>query len=225
MPRTFAIGDIHGCANTTKKLLQEELKITKEDDIYFLGDYIDRGESSKEVIDFILKLKSENYKINTLRGNHEQLFIDSDKSYDDFQNWIMNGGVATLESFGISNFADLEDEYKTFFYETKFYFETDGFIFVHAGLNFDVHHLFHDTFSMLWIRDMKVDKTRIKNKIIIHGHTPTQLERVKKNLSSVHEKGSLNIDTGCVMTQYFGYGYLSALEVETMKLYSIKNVD
>jgi serine/threonine protein phosphatase 1 len=225
MPRTFAIGDVHGCAQTLEKLLLEEVKIEKQDEIYFLGDYIDRGPCSKEVIDFILQLKNDNYKINALRGNHEQLFIDSDKSFNDFENWIVNGGVATLESFGISRFNELNDEYKGFFNETKFHFETNSFIFVHAGLNFDVEHLFEDKFSMLWIRNMKVDKRRVNNKIIIHGHTPTQLQVVKKNLALVHKTGSLNIDTGCVMKDYHGYGYLSALEVETMQLYSVENVD
>ena len=74
MPRTFGIGDIHGCANTAKKLLFEEIKIDKEDELYFLGDYIDRGQRSKEVVDLILELKNENYKVNALRGNHSMNF-------------------------------------------------------------------------------------------------------------------------------------------------------
>ena len=225
MPRTFAIGDVHGCALTLKKLLLEEIKIEKQDEIYFLGDYIDRGTRNKEVVDFIIELKNENYKINILRGNHEQLFIDSDKSFNDFENWIVNGGIATLESFGITRFGELNDGYKAFFNATKFYFETADFIFVHAGLNFQVQHLFEDTFSMLWIRNMKVDKKRISNKIIIHGHTPTPLQVAKKNLALIQKAGSMNIDTGCVMKDYYGYGYLSALEVGTMQLYSVENVD
>lgn len=225
MPRTFAIGDIHGCAKTAKKLLLDELKITKQDAIYFLGDYIDRGSGSKEVIDFILQLKNENYNINTLRGNHEQLFMDSDNSFTDFQNWIANGGVATLESFEISRYAELEDIYKNFFNETKFYLETDGFIFVHAGFNFSNENFLEDFDSMIWIRNMKVDKKKIGNRIIIHGHTPTPLEKVKKNLASVNEKGSLNIDTGCVLKDYNGLGYLTALETNTMTLYNVKNVE
>src|SRR5690242_5706348 len=208
MGRTFAIGDIHGCAKTAKKLLLDELKITKED-----------------VIDFILQLKNENYNINPLRGNHEQLFMDSDKSFTDFQNWIANGGVATLESFEISRYAELEDVYKNFFNETKFYFETEGFVFVHAGFDFSNPNFLEDTDSMLWIRNMKVDKKKIGNRIIVHGHTPTPLEKVKKNLLSVNEKGSLNIDTGCVLKDYNGLGYLTGLEVGTMKLYEVKNID
>ena len=190
-----------------------------------MGDYIDRGGGSKEVIDFILQLKDENYNINTLRGNHEQLFMDSDRSFTDFQNWIANGGVATLESFEISRYAELEELYKNFFNETKFYFEIDGFIFVHAGFDFSNEFYLEDTDSMIWIRNMKVDKKKIGNKLIIHGHTPTPLEKVKKNLTTVNEKRSLNIDTGCVLKDYNGLGYLTALETNTMTLYNVKNVE
>jgi serine/threonine protein phosphatase 1 len=143
----------------------------------------------------------------------------------DFQNWIANGGVATLESFEISNFGELEDVYKDFFNATKFYFEKDGCIFVHAGFDFSNENFLEDTDSMLWIRNMKVDRKKIGNRIIIHGHTPTPLEKVKKNLTSIQEKGSLNIDTGCVMKGYNGLGYLTAFEVETMRLHDVKNVD
>ncbi|HEY6976090.1 MAG TPA: metallophosphoesterase, partial [Chitinophagaceae bacterium] len=207
------------------KLLVEKINFERQDEIYFLGDYIDRGAQSKEVVDFIGELKDNNYKIHTLRGNHEQLFMDSDKGFNDFENWIMNGGIATLESFQIARFGELDDEYKAFFNATKFYFETNDFIFVHAGLNFQVQALFEDTFSMLWIRNMKVDKKRVGDKVIIHGHTPTPLKVVKKNLALIHKTGALNIDTGCVMKDYHGYGYLSALEVGTMQLYSVENID
>src|SRR5436190_4191878 len=101
MPRIFAIGDIHGCALTLEKLLLHELQINRHDEIYFLGDYIDRGPRSREVIDLILALQKENYGVRTLRGNHEQLFIDSEKDFTQFENWLGNGGRRTLESFGI----------------------------------------------------------------------------------------------------------------------------
>ena len=77
MERIFAIGDIHGCSKTFKKLLLDKIKINKSDTIYCVGDYIDRGEDSKGVIDFILDLRAEGYTIHTLRGNHEQMLLDS----------------------------------------------------------------------------------------------------------------------------------------------------
>jgi serine/threonine protein phosphatase 1 len=74
MSRIFAIGDIHGCGLTLEKLLLEELQITAEDEMYFLGDYIDRGPSSKKVIDLILQLQKENYHVHTLRGQSRAAF-------------------------------------------------------------------------------------------------------------------------------------------------------
>jgi serine/threonine protein phosphatase 1 len=225
MLRSFAIGDIHGCEATLKKLLFEEIKIRKEDIIYFLGDYIDRGQNSKGVIDCILELQKENYNVNTLRGNHEQLFIDSENNQDSFDTWVMNGGVATLRSFGISSYDELNHEYKSFLENTVLYFDTAKFIFVHAGLNFENIDLFEDEQALLWIRNMEVDKRRLKNKIIVHGHTPTPLLEVKKNLAFAANRGAINIDTGCFVKQYEGYGYLSALDLSSLQLISVKNID
>ena len=225
MTRIFAIGDIHGCALTLEKLLSDVLRIKKQDKLYFLGDYIDRGPRSKEVVDFILQLQKENYGVYTIRGNHEQLFIDSGTDFKHFDNWLANGGLQTLESFGIIRFDELEDKYKSFFNNTEFYFDIPGYFFVHAGFNFENEDMFEDKDAMLWIRDMKVDRKRTGDKLIIHGHTPTALARVKKNLSLADKTGSVNIDTGCVLKNVPGYGFLSALEVSSMQLYSIENID
>src|SRR5215203_6932277 len=110
MARIFAIGDIHGCAVTLEKLLFRELHINRDDEIYFLGDYIDRGLRSKEVVDLILQLQKDNYRVHTLRGNREQLFIDSEKDLTHFNNWLSNGGMQTHESFKIIRFSQLKDE-------------------------------------------------------------------------------------------------------------------
>ncbi|MBK7956987.1 MAG: serine/threonine protein phosphatase [Bacteroidetes bacterium] len=79
MLRTFIIGDIHGCCNTFQRLVLDEICIRKSDKIYCLGDYIDRGPYSKGVIDFILSLRKSGYHIHTLRGNHEQMLLNSTK--------------------------------------------------------------------------------------------------------------------------------------------------
>ena len=102
MTRIFVIGDIHGCCNTFKKLLAE-LAIQKSDEIYCIGDYVDRGNDSKGVIDLIINLRIKGYQIHTLRGNHEQMMLDSTIDEERLFHWLQNGGIETLTSFGISS--------------------------------------------------------------------------------------------------------------------------
>src|SRR5258705_3252599 len=107
MTRIFVIGDIHGCCNTFKKLLLEKLSIQKSDIIYCIGDYVDRGNDSKGVIDFIISLRIKGYQIHTLRGNHEQMMLDSTINHSRLNLWLKNGGIETLNSFGISSVTEL----------------------------------------------------------------------------------------------------------------------
>ena len=115
MSRIIAIGDIHGCAKTLHKLVIDEIRIRKSDTIYCIGDYIDRGPDSKGVIDFILDLRKQGYQIRTLRGNHEELMMESGEDDQAYKDWVRNGGDATLKSFGVSSYADFLPEYKDFF--------------------------------------------------------------------------------------------------------------
>ena len=68
MNRTFAIGDLHGCSRTFRKLILENINLQKEDELYCLGDYVDRGPDSKGVIDFILELKEKGYKVQIMNS-------------------------------------------------------------------------------------------------------------------------------------------------------------
>src|SRR5690242_12138778 len=116
MSRFLAVGDIHGCAKTFTHLLMTEFQLQKSDVVVCLGDYIDRGPDSKGVVDLILRLRDSGYTIHTLRGNHEQLMMDSFGGNDFLKRlWIDNGGDKTLRSFGISNYRELGEAYKAFF--------------------------------------------------------------------------------------------------------------
>jgi len=111
MGRLFAISDIHGCFKPFYELVVKEIDLKKEDRLILLGDYIDRGEQSKEVIDFIIDLKKSGFNITVLTGNHEQMLLDA---YHDEMNeylWFMNSGMATLISFGIEDLHELENTY------------------------------------------------------------------------------------------------------------------
>jgi|ERR1043165_644191 serine/threonine protein phosphatase 1 len=205
MSRIFAIGDIHGCNNTFKALV-EKCAPEKTDKIYCLGDYIDRGPDSKAVIDHILSLREQGYTVYTLRGNHEQLMMDSVKEVRKYEHWLRNGGIETLSSFGISIYDEMPELYKNFFNETEFYIADGRFIFVHAGLNFQKSDIFEDKDAMLWIRDWKPSRGRLEGRLIIHGHTPRRRKFILEH--QIH--GTVNIDGGCVYPKESGLGNLVA---------------
>jgi len=71
--RLFAIGDIHGCFDSLKVLVGNKIKLQKDDKLILLGDYIDRGEKSREVVDFVMELQEKGFDIIPLRGNHETM--------------------------------------------------------------------------------------------------------------------------------------------------------
>jgi serine/threonine protein phosphatase 1 len=224
MNRTFAIGDIHGCSKTFRKLLLDGIRIQKTDEVYCVGDYIDRGPDSKGVIDLILDLRYDGYAIHTLRGNHEQILLDtlSDKSHLD--NWIKNGAIATLNNFGISSIDKFAPGYIDFFNQTAYFLETPQYVFVHAGLNFNYPDPFYDKVAMLWTRDETVDKTKLKGKIIIHGHTPKPYDVI---MNQLNQPGiaSIDIDGGCVYTYRPGMGNLFAINLTDKKLIAVRNSD
>src|SRR6185295_6249873 len=101
MPRSFAIGDIHGCIDEVNVLL-DGLRPAADDTLVFLGDYIDRGPSPKAVIDRLLRLRREGPRCIFLRGNHEDMFLDFLGLGGRFgEAFLYNGGAATLRSYGL----------------------------------------------------------------------------------------------------------------------------
>ncbi|MEO8149239.1 MAG: metallophosphoesterase [Bacteroidia bacterium] len=220
-PRIIAIGDIHGCSKTFKKLLLDELRIQQTDEIYCLGDYIDRGYDSKGVVDFILELREKKFHIHTLRGNHEQVMMDSTLNEENYRNWLALGGARTLNSFGVRYYHEFDLAYINFFKDTELFIETGNYIFVHAGLNFKNHDLFEDKDAMLWIRDFKVDKNKLGNRIVVHGHNP----HPKDFILNQKIENAVNIDAGCVFNDRKGYGSLIALNLTERKFIAVKNCE
>jgi serine/threonine protein phosphatase 1 len=221
MERVFIIGDIHGCSKTFRKLISDEIAIRKKDIIYCVGDYIDRGNDSKGVVDFILELRKSKYQVQTLRGNHEQMLLDSENSISARALWKMNGGNTTLRDFNVSSISELDPVYHDFFASTEFYAETDHFFLVHAGLNFNAPDPLEDKYSMLWTRDFQVDESYLDGKILIHGHTPASRDYIRFQ----EFKSPFNIDGGCVYGNIEGLGSLFALDFFEQKLLEVPNID
>ena len=220
MERIFAIGDIHGCKKTFEKLLIAKIKITKSDAIFCIGDYIDRGEDSKGVIDFIFELRNQGYQIFTLRGNHEQMMLDAVSDKKALNLWLDNGGKKTLKSFGIKSLENLPPEYFSFLNETEYYLEKDNFIFAHAGLNFKNENLFEDREAMLWERNFYPQQPALKERLLIHGHTPIPLAFI------FQQKGNcINIDGGCVYRNRPNFGNLVAISLPGKEFFIEENCE
>jgi serine/threonine protein phosphatase 1 len=225
MKRLIAIGDIHGHLDKLDRLLVQ-VQVTAEDQLVFLGDYIDRGPDSRGVIERLLELQEEFPLTVFLRGNHEQLFIDSliktevvsghrlrdlslnynnDVQVSDLQLFLANGGRETLVSYGIQSVAEgIPANHITFLMETKFWWRDGQFIFVHAGLKSGVPLEDQDPYDLLWLRRLVPDHDCI---ILVVGHTPTKG-------TPYFGSGVYKLDTGA------GYaGPLTACDVLTKRVW------
>ena len=223
--RKIAIGDIHGC-NLTFEALLDKLALTTQDQLFLLGDYIDRGPDSKGVIDIILKLQEDGYQVNCLRGNHEQLLLDSNFRTESARIWLSNGGVSTMDSFDIEHISFLPDRYFNFFKNLPHYFIEDDFILVHAGLNFRLPDPLEDKHSMLWSRNWypQIDEQWLGRKKVIHGHTPTKRKIIEDQLLLLDQLRYLNLDSGCVFDR-LGLHWLCAFDMTNRELIFQKNVE
>jgi serine/threonine protein phosphatase 1 len=217
--RLLAIGDIHGSIDPFCALIEKKIRISKEDRLVLLGDYIDRGYQSREVVDYIIDLQEQGYNIIPLRGNHESMLLDSLENEQSLYNWLLNGGYETLNSFGIESVNELNTKYLRFFTDLPYYYIQDKFIFVHAGLNDDITDPFSDKYEMIWSRRERYINPVFEDKIIVHGHTPIPLSVCSEEVMS--HNSVINIDTGCVYNEWGGYGHLSAIELFTMQLFSV----
>jgi len=103
-------------------------------DVVLLGDYIDRGNKSKEVVDYIIDLQEKGFDIITLLGNHEMLLLETLEDEKNICKWIQNGGGETLKSFDIDSIKRISQKYLEFFKNLQSYYSFEEFLFVHAGL-------------------------------------------------------------------------------------------
>ena len=158
--KRYVVGDIHGCLKSFRRMVTEKLKLKKEDTMFLLGDYIDRGPDSKGVIDFIMELKAEGYDVRPSMGNHEYMMLLSREDDEKFADWMKNGSAQTLMSFGVPEEKTTDREsmklipefYYEFISSLSYYEETDDFFFVHAGLAKDVKDPKDDINWLFWSR-------------------------------------------------------------------------
>lgn len=209
--KLFAVGDIHGCYDRLVRLL-EKLPFDRERDLLvFLGDYINRGPQSREVVSHLCTLKKNGTNLISLMGNHEYLLMEYQKSADPSLVPMLRQLQIdeTLKSYGLKDMtrlyqlAGIPAEHREFFANLRPNYITDTHIFVHAGLYPGIPLAQQDFQSLYEIRSVFLKSDYDFGKVVVFGHTPFTTPLVTGT--------KIGIDTGAV------YGnMLTALELPAM---------
>jgi len=237
MRKRWVIPDVHGCPKTLKSLVTDLIRPTRNDTLYFLGDYVDRGPDSKGVIDFIRFLEKDEYNVTALKGNHEDFMVELYEAeirsknawWHNFGNrkhkaWMAIGGKPTLESFGVNHVKEIPVEYIDWMKNLTYYVSLEDFVLVHAGLNFKNEDPFEDKRAMLWLRDYEIKPEKIGNRRIIHGHVPVSMELITLAIKNRFYK-FIDIDNGPYISGREGFGNMVALNIDTMEMAIQYNMD
>jgi serine/threonine protein phosphatase 1 len=206
-PRTIAIGDIHGCSAALNALL-EAIQPRREDCIVTLGDYINRGPDSRDVVERLIEFRDHCHLVPIL-GNHDQKLLEARSGHHE-TTWIGMGGIATLDSYGPGRDIRLIPEAHFQFLEgCRDFYETETHIFVHANYFADIPMDEQHVGMLRWesIRGM-TPGPHDSGKTVIAGHTSQKNGEI---LDLGHVKV---IDTYC-----YGGGWLTALDVQTEEVW------
>jgi serine/threonine protein phosphatase 1 len=216
-PRTFVVGDLHGCVDELNVLL-DGIAPTSDDGFVFLGDYIDRGPASRAVIDRLLRLVVDGPRCVFLKGNHEDMFL----AYMGFAGnygdvFLANGGRATLASYGLEGYAGaqvaerLPPAHLEFLTRLERHHTTGAFFCVHAGINpLRSVDLQRDE-DLYWIREEFIRNRHRLPHTVLFGHTPH-----REVLLDLPYK--VGLDTGLVYRNK-----LSCLDVTTLELLQVRH--
>ena len=178
--KIFAIGDIHGCAAKLELLLGRLPFDREHDTLVFLGDYLDRGPDVKGVLDQLCQLRADGVRIVPLMGNHEYLLLEYHRSGDQaLLPYLRRLGLEnTLESYGGASLAALAAldfmpaEHREFLASLLPHWETEEYIFVHAGLLPDQPLAEQDIADLCEVREPFLSEERDYGRRVIFGHTP-----------------------------------------------------
>ena len=220
----YAIGDLHGRADLLQALLTRiaadviASKPAARPVLIFVGDYIDRGPSSKGVIDRVLSVGRSGFEVRTLMGNHERTLLQFLEDPAVGPLWAAHGGVETLVDYGVAPpsidaspgaWADARDAFAAqapprhlkFLAGLETQVVYGDYLFVHAGVRPGVPLVEQTEHDLLTIRGEFLTAVRPNEKIVVHGHTPTEAP-----FSGPHR---INVDTGAYAT-----GVLTAVKLQ-----------
>jgi serine/threonine protein phosphatase 1 len=216
--RRIVIGDVHGHYDTLLALL-DSIAPQQEDNIYFLGDLIDRGPKSAQVVDLVMR-----NQFHCLRGNHEQMLLDvvgsGEVSIELYQGWLYSGGHATVDSYN----SKIPQEHIDWMKNLPLYADLGDYWLVHAGVDPNIPLSKQGADQFCWIRDEfhGSEKAIFKDKLIVTGHTITfTLPGVKPGQIAAG-KGWLDIETGAY---HHNSGWMTALDLDRQKVYQANSHD
>ncbi|HAJ81416.1 metallophosphoesterase [Zunongwangia profunda] len=227
MGRTLSIGDIHGGLKALKQLLHDKVKVTTEDTIIFLGDYVDGWSDSANVVSYLIEL-AKDFDCIFIRGNHDDLTHQYLKSGAMTDRWVIHGGQSSIDGYAKLSSKEIQQHLLFFSAMQNYYIDDQNRLFVHAGFT-NLHgpeNEYYDT-GFYWDRtlwemaislDPNIEKTsefypkrlQIFDEIFI-GHTP--VTRIGESLP-VNKASIWNIDTGAAFK-----GSISALDINTKEVW------
>ncbi len=222
--RVYAIGDIHGRFDLLTRMLKkisDDIAMSGSSDVtlVFLGDYIDRGPQSREVIERLVSLKgSLQERLVALKGNHEDAFLAFLDDPGHGPAWAEHGGRDTLLSYGVEAPRRRTDTagwmqareallgaapqtHVDFLRALQLSVTIGDYMFVHAGVRPGVPLDEQEERDLLWIRGEFLAHPKPFGKVIVHGHTPVDAPDISDR--------RIGIDTGAYAT-----GLLTALRLE-----------
>ena len=204
--RTLAIGDIHGCDRALDTLLAE-VNVHAEDTVVVLGDVVDRGPGTMQVIDRLLELRQQ-CQLYFIMGNHEEMLLNAMAGGEWQEAWMKHGGRQALDSYG-GGFEDIPEEHYEFMRDGLDYLDTPRNIFVHANLHPGIPLERQPPYALRWERLTALEPPWPTGQRVICGHTP------QMNGDPLVFPGWIGIDT----MAYADHGWLTCLDTGTDVIY------
>lgn len=214
----YAISDIHGGSRTFRALL-DRLDLKHTDRLYLLGDYVDRGNDSKGVLDTIWNLINAGYDVRPIRGNHDDMFhrvlMGDHDQFSPF--WYGSWGANTLASFDVRDATEVPLRYLTLLDALPMSVSDDDFVFVHAALDMELEDPVGQTndVTMLWGDCPSVPDGKLDNKTLVSGHRIRPLPLIEVSMLT----NRILLDNGAFTNDQPDMGNLVALNLDEMQLH------
>jgi serine/threonine protein phosphatase 1 len=224
--RVYAVGDVHGCLDQLTNLHGQIARDLADRPVatallVHLGDYVDRGPDSAGVLASLAlgRLPPGITETVNLMGNHEAMMLEAVQSMDEsaVALWLMNGGVATLASFGLAGklevaewAARLEPEPLGFVRGLRLTHRLGDYLFVHAGLRPGLPLEQQTREDLLWIRQPFLSSSERFEAVIVHGHTPRRAPEVRANRIGIDTGAFMGGNLTCAVLETNQVGFLSA---------------